>query len=382
MTVALKEMQNAGLKPPSDGLRLAYLGPPIDHRDVLGKAMAGQGYPLTLIPDSMTWGNDVSAQARPGGALGRLQRIRQQFAGTRDRGYLDHALQLIDSNAINTVIAYWGTLPLPDMIGLKRARPSLRFVLHLLCHPLGLTRGRIALQDLIFRNAIDSVDAMLYSSTAMQRYVEHKVLGGRRIPGLLYKPCWTSDYLADDPPMEPRERPNVVFLGRMDWKHAQPSDNVRQLLTELMDQGIDVHFSRSRDGSIAHPNAIPFEPLPLMQVPTFASQFDASLVAYNMAAAPCPYRFENTVPDRLITSVCAGIPIAVPAKGFSGSKEYLEELGAVIVYESAADLAEKLRDRETMRQLRAMARRNNSLYTAERRIPELLRFLGDGKARV
>ena len=347
----------------------------MDHRDVLVKALAGEGYPVTLISDSISWWKANSGGPHSGKALDRIQRIWQQLAGTNEPGYMRYALDLIDRNRINTVVAYWGTLPLPDILGLKRARPSVRFVLHLLCHPLGLTFGRIAMQNMIFRNAVRGLDGIIYSSSAMQEYVETKILGRRRVPGLLYKPCWTSDYLAADGLEELHENPNIIYLGRMDWRHAQPCDDVRALLTGLMEEGINVHFSMSNDGGIEHPHARPFEPLSLKEIPAFGSQFDASLVAYNMGAVPCADRFDNTVPDRLITSVCLGVPIAVPSEGFAASKEYLEQLDAVIVYESAADLAAQLRNRIRIRELRAKAQRNISKYTAEQKIPELLGFL-------
>lgn len=347
----------------------------MDHRDVLEKALASAEIGLTVIPDYATWLREGS-RAGPSGGLGsRVSRMLSQFGGTSDRDYVSDAAGRIDRAGIGTVIAYWGTIPLPDIIALKRARPAVRFFLNVLCHPLGLTPGRIRLQNMLMRNAVSALDGFIVSSSAMRQYVQNDILRGRELPILLLPPCWTRDYLASESAPAAKPKPNIVFLGRMDRKHGQPSDDVYDFLLALMQEGVDVHFGRSRDGDIEHPHAFPFTPIPLAEVAGFASRFDASLVVYNMGAVKQRDRFENTVPDRLIASVSIGIPIALPREGFSGCKEYLRDLGAVMLYDSPADLARQLQDRQRMSELRSTAQANFRRYTAESHLPALLGFL-------
>jgi hypothetical protein len=353
---------------------IAYLGPSIDHRNALVDSFAAIGVSVISVLDSGSW-RQTQRDVESGGAFQRVTRIADQFRGTRDSAYLSYATKLLDEHAIDTVVAYWGTLPLPDLVALKKLRPRTHFVLNVLCHPLGLTYTRVALQNLIFSNAVSCIDGLVLSSTAMKEYVQAKVVRGRQLPMLVQPPCWTSNLFATHPAARAVERPNMVFLGRMDWKRAQPSDNVNAFLLEVMDQGIDVHFGRSRDGGLDHRHAKPFDPVPLAIMTGFAAQFDASLIVYNMAAVDRTDRFENTVPDRLISSVCLGIPIAIPEQGFSACKEYLQEYGGFFLYDSPSNLAEQLRDTDRMDGLRSAAQANFRKYSAEAHAPKLLEFL-------
>ncbi len=102
---------------------------------------------------------------------------------------------------------------------------------------------------------------------------------------------------------------------------------------------------------------------------------DASLIAYNAAACRRTERLELTVPDRLLTSVAAGVPIAIPSIGYSGSKQYLAEYPAVIEFDSVPDLKRQLEDRERIKSLHEAAWQARKLYTAEAQGELLARFL-------
>ena len=343
---------------------LAYLGPYIDHPNNLERLLQQHGRALVRIEDSATW---VAAAPQPtsGRLAVRVGRLRAQLSGTSDHNYLDYALRLIDEGDVRCVLAYWGTRPLPDIKALKRLRPRVKFVLNLLCHPLHLTRVPVLLENRLLGRAMEFLDGLIVSNSVMRRYLEAEVSGSRRVPTLTLPPYWCADLgpSVDLPPA--LAQPNVLFMGRMDWRSGQPSDNVTSSLRELMREGIDVHFSRSAESAIAEPHACAFDAVPLAQVANFAAKFDASLIVYNMAAIAVPDRFENTVPDRLITSVAARVPIALPARGFSGCREYLRDYEAVIEYESMAHLATQLRDRERIDGLRKLARERGNRFHAE-----------------
>ena len=82
-----------------------------------------------------------------------------------------------------------------------------------------------------------------------------------------------------------------------------------------------------------------------------------------------------TVPDRLVASVTAGIPIALPAQGYGASREYLQEYGAVIPFASPAELACHLQDRRAMAHLRTAAQENSHKYVGEDHLGPLAGFL-------
>ena len=345
----------------------------MDHRDSLELVLRGAGVDLVKIPDFPTWA--AGAGVTPAGVSGRLGRVRDQIFGTGNKEYLRQAVEAIDGGSINTVLAFWGTGPIAEIKALKRLRPKVNFVLSLLCHPLGLTPIKVRTQHMILGGGMGSLDGLIVSSGVMRRYVAEHIRGGARVKTLVWPPFWSKEYGATNASSAVAERPKVLFMGRMDWRRGQPTDNVEAPLRELMAEGIDVHFSRSGEGGVAEAHGFPFDPVPIRQMADFAAPFDASLIVYDLSRAKVTDRFEVTVPDRLITSACAGIPIALPAEGYAACREYLEPYGAVIEYTSMAHLAGQLRDRERVARLKETARRQSQLYRAERVLPELLRFL-------
>jgi hypothetical protein len=115
--------------------------------------------------------------------------------------------------------------------------------------------------------------------------------------------------------------------------------------------------------------------MPLREATTFASQFDASLIVYNLEACKCRDRFEITVPDRLVASVAAGIPVAMPKHGYGACKEYLAGYRALIEFESPSELADKLKDRALIAQAKQQAIEDGPDYAAERHCDRLLDFV-------
>lgn len=329
--------------------------------------------PLVQIFDSIAWPDAPPASTNKWAA--RATRVWAQIFGTRNKRYLDYALRRIDEGGITCVLAFWGTRPLPDIQALKRKRPHVRFVLTVLCHPIGLTPAAVFLQNRIFNHAMQNLDGLIVSSSVMQRYFHTHVPGSRRVPTLLQPPCWAAPYVRTVPLEAADPRPNVIFLGRMDWRAGQSTDNVTGPLRGLMQNGIDVHYSRTPESQFEDEHARPFDALAMRGLIDFAARFDASLILYDLSSAPRTDRFEVTVPDRLITSVAAGIPIALPSEGYAGCKEYLQKYGAVLEFRSMEDLANQLRDRTHMDELRKLAAERCKLYRAEEHWPVLLHFL-------
>ena len=102
---------------------------------------------------------------------------------------------------------------------------------------------------------------------------------------------------------------------------------------------------------------------------------DASLIAYNTQACARDDRFWLTIPDRLITTVAAGVPVAIPRQGYAAVKSYLANYPAVIEFDSAKELAAALSDRPQVARLRAAAWSARQNYDAARYGPTLARFL-------
>lgn len=82
-----------------------------------------------------------------------------------------------------------------------------------------------------------------------------------------------------------------------------------------------------------------------------------------------------TVPDRVLSSVAAGVPIAIPRRGYAASKTYLRDYGAVIEFDTPRDLKDRLSDRDELRALRERAWHARRGYVAEAHAGRLAQFL-------
>jgi hypothetical protein len=147
-------------------------------------------------------------------------------------------------------------------------------------------------------------------------------------------------------------------------------------MQSVLNAGIELHHAYSPETDDGHPLRKSFAPVKNDELSNFIGTFDASLIAYNTSACECADRFELTVPDRLISSVTAGIPIAIPRQGYSASKAYLRHYPAVIEFDNAEELHRTLSNRLAMAKLRQIAWDSRCYYTAEQQAVDLGSFLG------
>jgi hypothetical protein len=110
---------------------------------------------------------------------------------------------------------------------------------------------------------------------------------------------------------------------------------------------------------------------------SFATQFDASLIVYNLEACRRKDRFKVTVPDRLVAAVAAGIPIAIPEADYDACEEYLANFRAVIPFRSTGELKDQLSDRARMQALKLMAWEDSRLYAGEDHLDPLVRLIAE-----
>jgi len=356
-------------------LLVTLLGPDIDHKQSLEAMLEGRVSGLTWLPDSIS-----AQQGQTRGVWQRIQRGFDQLTHTHDRDFLDKTLRHLDENHTDLLIAYWGTGPLADIVAIKRLRPQIKVVLLVICFPLALDEWGLKRQHWLMRHAVTSLNGIVYPNAVMQEYFHRRVLGKhcKHLKDVILKPCWPSSYQAVAVRSEPAlDRPNLIYVGRTDLSHRtiHAADDLRPLMAEILDNHIELHHVRSPETSDGHPWRRPFEPLNQTGLIAKMTAHDASLIAYNSAACRRTERLELTVPDRLLTSVAAGVPIAIPSKGYSGSKQYLADYPAVLQFDSVADLRLQLTDRENIRALHQTALQARKLYTAEAHGDVLAQFL-------
>jgi hypothetical protein len=357
-------------------IRLALLGPSIEHCDSLQASWMATGHACPpWLPDSHTY---LRTQARQQSLCSKLmRRLDPLLWGTRDRPYLDSVLQALDQHETQVLLAYWGTMPLADVLALRRARPQLKFVLLTLCYPLALTSKGVWRQRLAMWRASGALDGVLCPTPEMVHYLQtHDLRRQKQLQWGVLPPCWPRAYQAQERAPVVATSPNVVFTGRTDLSGhaAHRADDSRQLLHNLLDAGIEVHHGSSEEVNDEHPLRRPFASVPITSLIQKISGYDASLIAYNTDACERTERFSLTVPDRLISSVCAGVPVAIPAEGYEASKAYLAKYPAVLTFRSAQDLHAQLSDRAHVSALRDAAWMLREHYSAEAQGHQLLKF--------
>jgi hypothetical protein len=350
---------------------VCLLGPEIEHRDSLAAMLEGRARSVHWVCDSHTF---LRREQR---SRGRLDRGLDAIVGTRDPRYLAHLLAEIDASGASLVVGYWGTLPLGDLIALKRARPQVRCVAVMLCYPLSLESWGIFRQASALRRAAASLDGVICPTEHMADYIRSRVLRGRTMEYGIVAPCWPQRFQAGTRPAPVAERPNLVYVGRTDLSGAtvHKADDLRPLMHAILDAGIELHHVYSKETADDHPLRRTFAPRTIDQLIATMPAHDASLIAYNLDACQRTDRFELTVPDRLLSSVAAGVPVAIPRVGYAASKRYLRDYGAMIEFDSPAALAAALADRAAVRTLHDTAWAARSRYTAEAQGASLASFL-------
>jgi hypothetical protein len=353
-------------------IAVTLLGPPIEHRDSLISMLDGRVGRVCWVPDSATF-----RKGKRVGLRRRFNRFTDQVRGTSDPEYLNHIRNSLDESRSRLVIAYWSTIPLPDLAAIKSARPDIKLVLMTLCYPMALNGIGIRRQNFFMRRAAGFLDGILYPSQAMERYFRQRVFHRRAPSSAVIPPCWPASFQSgqDLPSIQPT--PNLIYVGRTDLasRTIHAADDIRPLMRGILDAGIDLHHVHSAETDDGHPHRKSFAPLTITGLVAKMAHFDASLIAYNTAACGRDDRFALTVPDRLISSVAAGVPVAIPRRGYAGAKQYLKDYPAVIEFDSPEELAATLADRGYVAHLRNAAWNARQKYSATPHGDDLQKFL-------
>lgn len=353
-------------------LGVTLLGPDIDHRRSL-EVMLGSGCRVNWIPDSNSF-----LSGRQSGWFDRLHSKAERVFGTRSADYLELVSQALQANQSSVVVAYWGTEPLADLMALRRVRPDLKLLLMVLCFPVALNIAGIRRQNWMMRRTADLLDGLLFPNEAMRDHFIAEGLMPRQRANMVLPPCWAGALQAQGSQPAGLSEPNMIFIGRTDLSSStvHKADDLRSLMRECLDAGILLYHGQSRETEDGHPFRRPFAPVCQSQLIENMACHDVSLIAYNLAACDNDARFDLTVPDRLLSSVAAGVPIAVPRSGYTGLKQYLAGHEALIEFDSPPGLMRVLRDRAHVEVLRKAAWDARPRFAAERHGAALRDFLG------
>lgn len=359
---------------------ISLLGPDIDHRRSLECMLEGERK-VQWLPDS----NSFLAARSPHGVsrLNRWVHRVGRLVGTFDPKYLRDVVGGLERQGSDTVIAYWGTEPLADLLAIRRKLPHVRLVLMVLCFPVALNQAGVARQAWMMKRIMRALDGVIFPNEAMRDHFHREGLLPASVQALILPPCWTGTFQTQAPQPEGLSRPNVIFTGRTDLSSptVHAADDLRPLMGELLDAGIELHHVHSRETDDGHPLRVPFQPMRQPDLIATMARYDASLIAYNTQACERDDRFRLTVPDRLISTVAAGVPVAIPEQGYDGAKQYLQGHGGVLVFRDARHLRQLLDDRGRVTEARSQAWLQRSLFAAERHAGLLGGFVSSLKRR-
>ena len=356
------------------GMRACVIGPNILHEYSLLAMLQQLAVPAATARDSHSFRLRSGPDSRT-----RTARALDLALGTRDPSYMRYVLEAIDAARADIALFYWGTLPLADIVAIRRERPKLKTVLMLLCYPLALNSIGIARQNLMLRRALPYIDGLLCPTNDMRDYLKRGVARNSRCVLGVVPPCWPASMMPVERPQPISDRPDLIYVGRTDISGATAhgADDTRVLLRSLLDAGVELHHGHSPETDDGHPLRRTFAPKANKQLVLEMAAHDASLMAYNTAACTRTERFEYTVPDRLISSAIAGVPVALPSVGYSASRHYLADYGALLEFSSAPDLYRQLGDRSRIAELKDAAWQARTNYVAERHAPALGAVMAD-----
>ena len=353
---------------------IALLGPDIDHRRSL-ECMLAHAHRVHWIPDSTSAMNARSPQG-----VRRLDRFVHRvgrLVGTFDPAYLRELSDRMTREQSDTVIAYWGTEPLADLLAIRRRLPHVRLVLMVLCFPVALNQTGVARQSWMMRRIMRVLDGVIFPNEAMRDHFHSAGLLPSAVQVQILPPCWTGAFQSTGEQPPGLARPNVIFTGRTDLSSStvHAADDLRPLMGQVLDAGIELHHVHSRETDDGHPLRKPFRPMRQADLIASMAQHDASLIAYNTEACERDDRFRLTVPDRLISTVASGVPVAIPEQGYDGAKQYLQGHGGVLAFRDVQHLRRLLDDRSRVAEARAQSWAQRGQYAAERHAASLSDFV-------
>jgi len=360
-------------KPP---LKVGYLGKIDFHYLSLRQSLQGQNVVVQPLEYSLADMRGIQLSGAINKCRKKLGTVHQQLFGTSGEAFLTRMKQYLADYDPDVIIAYWGTNIISDAIAIKKYSPRTKILLNVLCCPLGLSSISVELQNLYMRYGTRYFDGFIYSSRLMQDYFEKNILRGRPKPSATIPPVLSKEEVPAGYLPACANFPNIVFLGRPDWWAGQSTDNLDLQLSDLASKGIHVYHAGQRDQKTqasSHRHLYPS--MDLRKLAVYVTQFEASLVMYNLDACQRDDRFKVTIPDRLIASVTFGLPIAIPRKGYDACKDFLRQYEAVIEFDSFDELKAQLSDREKVEALKARARENSTLYSVEAYTHQWMDFL-------
>ncbi len=300
---------------------------------------------------------------------------------------------LVKKYEIDFIVTHYGTHAIHFSRILKRITPDIPVINIINLVPssinmrTGLSKvllgssGRIEM--LSYRKWLKKIDGVIYANEKMKKYAADKLRAGNVEYAILPDYLPMAFYAKISPEFKQQERiindsnPKVIFLGAPE-RYGSVIDSLDKEFMELAKANIHIFSATIAHDVIATGFGHYY---PLMsnsdvftgKLATFAAQFDAALVTYNIEQRH--ERFRTTFPTRLFSAISAGVPIAIRGGFFDACEEFVVEHQIGFVYDSAPDLRTKLNDRNLLQQCRINVRKKMIEMCAENQKNEIRHFV-------
>jgi hypothetical protein len=321
---------------------------------------------------------DVLSEERAGFRR-RISGLLHRLGLSPDRAQEQRLRRWLDALDVDVAFSHWGTVALPAVACLKRARPSLPVVHEFLSYPTDWF-GAAEKVNGFYRSLIEGLAGRIYCSDAMRAYFTQ-----RFEPGVSLETVRRSRYPRRAFPREwcprPRatDRPRVVCLATHDY-YRRPGDvnDVLPRLRRIADAGIEVHALRPPGDAESRARLRWFDRMDPTDgaLATFATQFDACLVTYNLDDPRLDRtQFQTSMPERFLYALVLGIPLVLPTGDLLSCETLVLKNEIGLTFRTEGELADRLRDTDLMERLRQNAQVFSRVQALEDDLPDLLEFL-------
>lgn len=312
----------------------------------------------------------------------RIARILSRLGVSLDRARQLRLRRWIDALDVDVALGHWGTVALPAISCVKHVRPNLPVVHEFLSYPTDWF-GAAERVNAFYRSLIEDLAGRIYCSERMRAYFAERFKPGRSLEAVRrsrYPRCaFPRERL---PRLRAGDGPSVVCLATYDYRRRSGEVNdILPRLRRIADAGVNVYALRPAGDAESHARLHWFDRMDPTDgaLATFATQFDACLVTYNLGDPRLDRaQFQNSLPERFLYALVLGIPIALPAGELLSCEALVLENEIGLTFHSEVELADKLRNTHVIEPLRERARSFSEEQTLEADVPNLVEFLARG----
>lgn len=291
----------------------------------------------------------------------------------------DKVRNVLRERKIDVILSYWGSGVFPEIRMIEKSFDVP--IVHIFdSYPVSRFSFEVKLENLYCGKAIEKLEGRIHSTTQMLEYMKKNFdlsygsdlvfmqwLGRRLLPKERLKKLSGGDH-----------QPHIVFIGN---PSLEGINDVASQINQLTQNGIHVHLCRTNrriDAKQGFVHTFEYKSrLELMNgtFSSFLTQFDASIILYDIKNYWSKDRYKNSTPSRFLYSLITGLPIILPQGMFTGCEQIVSQNGIGFSYKSYEELKKKINNGEFMAWLERNAMEKAGGFTFESNWVTLDNFL-------